>query len=98
MPRVLRTGPARADLLDIWIYVAEQNPAAARQLLKDVNDAAQSHAGFPQSGRARPECGQDLRSFVVRGYVVFYRPLPDGIQILRVLHGSRDVEAIFQEA
>lgn len=40
-----------------------------------------------------------LRSSPVGNYLIFYRPLPDGIEILRVLHGARDIAAIlFDEA
>ncbi len=37
-----------------------------------------------------------LRSFTVRGYMIFYQPFENGIDILRILHSSRDVETIFE--
>jgi len=40
------------------------------------------------------------RVFPVRGFgkhLVFYRPVEDGIEILRVIHGARDIEALFEE-
>jgi toxin ParE1/3/4 len=49
----------------------------------------------PGLGRARPELYPDLRSFVVRKYVVFYLPLTNGIDVIRVLHGTRDIETVF---
>lgn len=48
-------------------------------------------------GRSRPELGPEIRSFPVGRYVIFYLPLPKGIEVVRVLHGSRDVGAILQE-
>jgi toxin ParE1/3/4 len=48
-------------------------------------------------GRAREELASELRSFPVRRYVVFYRPLVDGIEVVRVLHGARDVTEIAEE-
>jgi toxin ParE1/3/4 len=54
-------------------------------------------AGAPAIGRARPEIGSGVRSFVVNGYVLFYRPLAGaaGIELVRVLQGARDVAAVF---
>ena len=54
-------------------------------------------SGRPGIGRARPELHPDLRSFVVGKYVVFYPPLTNGIDVIRVLHGARDLEAAFQD-
>ena len=49
----------------------------------------------PEMGRKRPELGHELRSFVIKNYVIFYDPIPDGIFVVRVLHGARDIENIF---
>jgi toxin ParE1/3/4 len=42
-------------------------------------------------GRSREELAAGLRSIVLKPYVVFYRPLDDGIELIRILHGKRDV-------
>ena len=47
-------------------------------------------------GRVRSELAPELRSFPVGRYVVFYLPCPDGIDIVRVLHGARDIETVLQ--
>jgi toxin ParE1/3/4 len=47
-------------------------------------------------GRTRDELAAELRSFPVGRYVVFYMPLDDGVDVIRVLHGSRDIDAIFR--
>jgi toxin ParE1/3/4 len=44
-------------------------------------------------GRARTELAANLRSFVVLPFVVFYRPCEDTIEVIRVLHGSRDIDS-----
>jgi len=49
----------------------------------------------PAMGRVREELLHGLRSFPVGRYVIFYLTVPNGIDIVRVLHGSRDVNAIF---
>ena len=45
-------------------------------------------------GSERPELAPALRCFVIGSYLIFYRPQPDGIQVIRVLHGSRDLRRI----
>lgn len=48
-------------------------------------------------GRVRVELIPGVRSFAFGRYVVFYEPLPDGIDVVRVLHGSRDIDHVFEE-
>jgi hypothetical protein len=45
----------------------------------------------PLAGRERRELRDGLRSFPVGNYVIFYVPLPDGVEIIRVMHGRQDV-------
>jgi toxin ParE1/3/4 len=52
-------------------------------------------AKYPEAGRERPEIAAGLRSFPIGKYVLFYRPIHDGVEIVRVLHGSRDIDSIF---
>lgn len=94
MPRILRKPRARADLLDLWNYVADDSPANADRLLDKINKHCQTLARFPKMGRVRNELAPSLRSFPVGNYVIFYREIPKGIEIIRVLHGARDIEAI----
>lgn len=49
----------------------------------------------PGMGRARAELGTAIRSFPVGQYVIFYEPTPSGIDVVRVLSGSRDIDALF---
>ena len=51
----------------------------------------------PLMGRARDELSDDLRSWPIKPYIVFYLPLSDGVEVVRVLHGSRDIENLFLE-
>ena len=44
------------------------------------------------AGRARPELGEEVRSFPIGNYVVFYKPLAAGIELVRVLSGYRDID------
>ena len=46
-------------------------------------------------GRARDELAPELRSFPFERYVIFYEPLQDGIVVVRLMHGARDIETEF---
>ncbi len=48
-------------------------------------------------GRARQELADSMRSFPFGRYVIFYVPLEDGIDVVRVLHSARDIDAVFDE-
>ncbi len=87
---------AKEDLLEIWAYVAERNTEAASKLIKEINGKFAFLRDFPQMGREQDRLLVNLRSFVVKDYFIFYQPFDDGIEILRVLHSSRDIENIFE--
>ena len=46
-------------------------------------------------GRVRDELEPGMRSFPFGRYVIFYMPIDEGIDVVRVLHGARDIDAIF---
>ncbi len=52
-------------------------------------------ARHPQMGELRPDLRDDLRSFSVGNYVVFFRQQMDFVEIVRVIHGARDASAVF---
>ena len=95
MPSVLTKPLARGDLLDIWDYVAADSLTKADRLLDTINKQCEKLARFPEMGRARDELAPSLRSFPVGKYVIFYRPIEDGIEVVRVLHGKRDLREAF---
>jgi toxin ParE1/3/4 len=94
MGHILLTRQAEEDLLAIWSYVADDNPPAADGLLDDIDAACATLAGSPHSGRLREELAPNIRSLPVGNYVIFYRPEEDGIIVIRVLHGARDLPGL----
>jgi toxin ParE1/3/4 len=48
-------------------------------------------------GRSRSDLGANLRSFPVKKFVIFYRPVDDTVEIVRILYGGRDFESIFRD-
>jgi len=94
---VLTTPLARQDFSDIWDYAAQSDVERADQLLDLIFEKCQRLAEYPEMGRARHELLVNLRSFRVKNYVIFYQPITDGIEVLRVLHGARDIHRVFDE-
>lgn len=90
-PDILRSPRARLDLLEIWTFVAADDPAAADRLLDRFDEVLARLARKPLMARARPELEVDLRSFPVGNYVVFIRPLADGILVVRILSRHLDI-------
>ncbi len=95
MPVIKRTAQAEADLIDIWLYISHDNPSAADRLLDDIEEACSLLAKHPQLGAARPEIAEACRSFPVGHYLILYRMIPDGIEVVRVSHGTRRLDALF---
>ena len=95
MGQVLRTAEARADLLEIWVYIAEDNIVAADRVLSAIDLKCKELTESPNLGRVRSDLALSLRSVVEGNYVIFYRIKDNDIQIVRVLHGSRDLRRIF---
>jgi toxin ParE1/3/4 len=97
MPTLSIRPLAEADLLDIWDFIAEDSEAKADRFLDVLNQKLQAIAQMPGMGRRREELAPGLRSFPVRNYSLFYQITEDGIDVVRVIHGSRDIEALFEE-
>lgn len=86
------TSRADADLLDIWLFIAADNPQAADRLLLDIDEQCRLLAENNRIGVARPEIAGDARSWSVGRYLILYRMVPEGIEVVRVIHGARDLE------
>jgi toxin ParE1/3/4 len=92
------TVPASRDIEGIIDYIADvQSLDAADRLLDTINKKCRNLAIFPSLGRSREELAPDLRSFPVEEYLIFYRFVEDGVEILRVISGYRELEAFFSE-
>jgi toxin ParE1/3/4 len=95
MARVTRRPLAAADILDIWDHIAEDSLDQADRWIDKLDEKFGILATQPLMGRAREELTADLRSFPFGRYVIFYMPVQDGIDVVRVLHSARDVDAAF---
>jgi toxin ParE1/3/4 len=93
---VLRRPRASADLSEIWEFIALDNMARADGFIDRIDEKFRLLAAQPLMGRERNELAPGLRSFPMAPYVIFYELVVDGVAIVRVLHGARDVESQFQ--
>lgn len=89
---------AECDLDDIWYYVAQESGSikVANRLIDSITNHFTLLAGFPNLGRSRErELGVGCRSFAVGEYVIVYCLKGEDVLILRVVHGRRDLDALF---
>ena len=98
MARLIRTPVAREDLKEIGRYIAResQNRSVALRFLDSIQKKLRLYATQPEMGERRPDLGHDVRHFPVGDYVVFYRPIEAGIEVLRVFHSSRDIPSVWR--
>lgn len=96
MPSVVIRPQAAADLAEIWAYIADDSVRQADAFAARVHQEFRTLARQPMMGRERPELLPNLRSFAVEKYVIFYLPRPRGIEVVRVLHGARDLRLFFE--
>jgi toxin ParE1/3/4 len=87
---------ADEDLIEIWGYLArEASDQVADRQLHEIETVCATLRDWPYSGRKRDELLAGMRSVSVRPYAAFYRVRDDAIEIVRVLHGRRDIASIF---
>jgi toxin ParE1/3/4 len=89
------TKAALDDLIKILDYLDAHSPAAAMRYAVRFEQIFARLAENPYTGRPRSEFGSDLRSFAESPYTIFYRPIPSGVVIRRILHGSRNITTDF---
>ncbi|WP_247883848.1 type II toxin-antitoxin system RelE/ParE family toxin [Azospirillum sp. B21] len=73
---------------------AESSETVATGFIRAIEATLQPLRRFPLSGAARDELAAGLRVAFHRAYAIYYRPLPDAVAIVRVLHGARDATAL----
>jgi toxin ParE1/3/4 len=75
----------------IWAHIAVNNVKAAEELLDRFSSVFEMLLKNPHGGRSRADLGENLRSFAVENYIIFYIPESDGIAIVRVMHSRQDI-------
>jgi toxin ParE1/3/4 len=94
MPTIVRSPRAAGDLIELWAHIALDDPGAADRMLDLIEDKLTKLAANPLLGPARPDIAHEVRLFPVGRYVILYRALPNGIEVVRVVHGMRRLGGI----
>ena len=102
MGRIVERPKARQELEDIAVHIGTDRPSAARRFLQAARKAYSTLSAMPEMGAVwEPESRRfaGVRHFPIPrfpNYVIFYRPLADGVEILHILHGARDLQALLE--
>lgn len=94
---LVRSGDAVLDLIEIWDHIADDSPTAADRFLARLKSAEQQLLQFPLMGRSRPDVRVDVRHWPVGDYIILYRVVPNRLEIVRVVHGARDLGGLFDD-
>jgi len=89
---LIKTPDAQFDLVGIWNYIAADNFGAADEWIDKLEQKMILLSEQPLSGHQRDDLANGLRSFPVGDYIIFYFPLSNGIDVIRVLHGAMDIK------
>ena len=101
MARLLVREQAWSDLEEFGAFIAKDNPAAATEVVRQLRLSFEQLSRMPQLGRIvrKIKTIEKLRMWLspaFRNYLILYRELPDGVEIVRVLHGARDIKRILE--
>ncbi len=102
MPKFILDPCVEDELWAIWSFIAQDNPDAATRVIEAAYQTFKTLAASPSLGRLRrfrnPKL-RGVRSWRMSGfenYLIFYRATTDGIQVLHVYHGARDLEELLR--
>ncbi|MDO8314999.1 MAG: type II toxin-antitoxin system RelE/ParE family toxin [Rugosibacter sp.] len=88
---------SRQDLVEIGDFIAKDSRANARRFVAKLMAQCQRIGNAPMGYPSREDLAAGLRMAPMGHYAVFFRVLDDVIRIERVLHGGRDMPAIFRQ-
>ena len=98
MSRYFISPSASRDLNAIADYFLTRNVDAGERLFHEFNKKCQYLAQFPNLGKSYSYLRPDLRGLSLDGYIIFYRVVEDGLEIVRVVSGRQDLESLFSES
>ena len=96
MSRYVLTDLAKQDVREIVSYIRKRNPQSARKVQAELREAMRRLAEFPLIGHYRDDITHEpLRFWSVYSYLIAYRPDTKPLQIIRMVHGARDLRRLF---
>ena len=95
--KVRLTPQAEADLEEIGDRIAQRNPIRAISFVREIRELCLRIGDFPHAGGPRPQWGEGVRIRVHGKYLIVHRVRDEVAHILRVVHGARDLDALFAQ-
>ena len=92
MKKLIVTTQAKRDLRNIHDYIAQDNPHNARVFIAVLSAKIEWIAEVDFTGSPRDHIREGLRGFPYRNRCIYYRSYDDHIAIIRVIHGSQDID------
>lgn len=97
MARYVLTDLAKQDVREIISYIRKRSPQSAKKVQAELRDAMRLLAEFPLIGHYRDDIAPEpLRFWSVYSYLIAYRPDAKPLQVIRVVHGARDLDRLFR--
>jgi toxin ParE1/3/4 len=99
--RVVRRPAANRDLIDCFVYIGRDSEESATRFLRAAEETFFDLAAMPGMGVATSFINSEIRNLRrwrirdFENFLIFYRPFDDGIEVIRVLHGAREIERLF---
>lgn len=99
MSKASRGAKARRDLRELTRYIAidTQSVEIAVRVVDRIDQRIQLCLRHPDMGALCPQLGPDIRRTVVDSYSILYRKTGHGIQVVRIIHASRDLLRAWNE-
>jgi toxin ParE1/3/4 len=94
MPRIVRTPAANRDFSIIAAYLADKSLNGALNWIEGIDRILDLLANNPLLGETVDHLGKGVRRHTFGNYLLFYRPIESGIEVQRILHGSRTIESL----
>lgn len=92
MATIFKTSRAQIDAVHIWVYIAKDNITAADNFIDQIEERLRQLAQNPLVAKAVPHIGNNIHQSIIGKYSIYYRPITEGIQVIRILHGARQPE------
>ncbi|WP_254567961.1 type II toxin-antitoxin system RelE/ParE family toxin [Oscillatoria sp. HE19RPO] len=98
MSRYLISPDVIRELNEIFDYFASRSVSAGERFVEAFENKCRYLIQFPNLGRSYADFDPSLRGVPLNGYILFYRVINDGIEIVRVVSGYRDLSSLFSDA
>lgn len=98
MSRYIISPEASQDLDEISDYFLSRSLEAGERFVNRFEQKCKSLVKFPNMGRSYADVEPSLRGVPLEDYIILYRVIEDGVEIVRVVSGYRDLKSLFSES